>query len=639
MVELEFLKRDGSDPLTINDDAIISLNATLTNTGVATFSATLKGDRRLERRAQRQDRVNIKTNDTKVAAYLTNVSHTRSNGDTRIRGKGIAKQLQEGRPDNRPVVYDNVFAGDAIEDYWSRTPFGNVTVTKQTGDIVVSDSLTQSADTTTEWNNVVSIASDVPAYIDNGRLKQAQSGFVDERDGSSPDVDYSNGSAEICDTTTQNFFYTFENNYEIENPTFYLRRKQRASGDFTTLEVSVDGSFEGNLAPDANPSLQWESVSLSNLPKGQHTVKVNPAQNIPGSYGVVDFDVFAVVDSQFTYNFDNTVDEDNGHLDGPALYPADANPVITTNPTTTTTRNITEAAVTTTFDDTSNDQRLGLSDDGGTNFQRGDNSNSFTASFTDAGRELVTEFRLSGYDNGAQNATPRFNYLGQTADSFETTVDLDDRVVFVGLEVSKNHFENLQKLHSNSNYVFTIDHDSSSVANMPVFSFPRGEETRSSSVINDNEIDESPAVEGEQFYNVIPLEGGLNGGTRPFEEVKDQDSIDDIGEEISPGLLRDPTISSDIEAQFIAQALLKKAVSNGELRGTKTIPPTFAPTPGFAYPVSWLDDDTREVTLEEVSVTKSGNSAETTLDFTGRTGFASQINELRRQARETQDEI
>jgi len=172
-----------------------------------------------------------------------------------------------------------------------------------------------------------------------------------------------------------------------------------------------------------------------------------------------------------------------------------------------------------------------------------------------------------------------------------------------------------------------------------VFSFPRGEETRTLDQINENEIDESPSVEAEQFYNVIPLEGGLNGGTRPFAEKKDQDSINDIGEEISPGLLRDPTISSDIEAEFIAQALLKKALKNGELRGTKTIPPTFAPTPGFSYPVSWLDDPTTEVTLEEVSVTKSTNSAQTTLDFTGRTGFAQQIDELRRQARETQDEI
>jgi len=136
------------------------------------------------------------------------------------------------------------------------------------------------------------------------------------------------------------------------------------------------------------------------------------------------------------------------------------------------------------------------------------------------------------------------------------------------------------------------------------------------------------------------LQGGLDSnGDRPFAEVEDQDSINEVGDTISPGLLRDPTISSDVEAGFIAQALLEKALKNGELRGQKTIPPTFAPTPGFSYAVSWLNDAEVERVLEEVSITKSTGSAQTVLDFTGKTGFAQEINELRRNARETSDEV
>ncbi len=645
MVAIEFLKRDGTDPLTIDDDAIISLNATLTNTGVTTFNATLKGDRRLERRAQRQDRVNIKTDDTKVAGYLTAVNHTKSSGDTRIRGKGIAKKLQEGRPSTRPITYNNVFAGDAIEDYWGRTPFGNVDVTKQTGEIVVQDSLEQSADTTTEWNDELqSIGNNVPLIIENGKLKQVQSGFVFEAEnvagtsssGTASDVSYSGGAGTIATDAGGSggvvIDFDISPEYDIDNAIFAARGEQ--TGDDITFIVNLDGS---PVASYTGGSLGWQQSSSFAVSAGTHRITVE-IDFIESSNSAEVFDVVAILDNAYSYTFDNTVNSDNGYLDGPALYPTDANPVAVTKAGETT-RNISEATVTTTYSDTTNDQRLGLSDDGGTNFTRADNTNSLTANFTDGGRQLVTEFRLSGITGTARNATPRFNYEGQEIDSFETTVDLDDRVVFVGVEVSKNHFENLQKLHSNSDYVWTIEHDSSSVATIPVFSFPRGEETRSLPQINGREIDESPAVEGGQFYNVIPLEGGLNGGTRPFAEVKDQDSINDVGDEISPGLLRDPTISSDIEARFIAQALLDKALQNGELRGSKTIPPTFAPTPGFAYPVSWLDDDTREVTLEEVSVTKSGNSAQTTLDFTGRSGFAQQINELRRQARETQDEI
>jgi len=646
MVEIELLKRDGSDALTIDDDAIQSLNATLTNTGVGTFRATLKGDRRLERRAQRQDRVNIKTDDTKFAGYLLASPHTRSDGTTQIRGKGIAKKLQEGRPSTRPITYDNVFAGDAIEDYWSRTPFGNITVTKQPSNIVVQDSVEQSADTTSEWQNAVSFDATDPVYIDNGKLKQAQSGFVAEAEdintnGSiASNVQYSDGEAVLDPgATVEVLNFNITTNYDIPSGSWQvaIRGDEAAStGTGNTFQVKVDGNDIG--APQPFNELEWLTVSSGNsftLSEGSHTVTVEMVQINDDQ---MEFDVLGLFDTRFSYTFDNSVDSDDGHLDGPALYPTDANSIVTTNASETT-RNIANAAVTTTYNDTSNDQRIGVSNDNGANFTRANNTNNLSVSFSNAGRQLVTEFRLSGYDNGARNQTPRFNYLGQEIDSFETKIDLDDRVVFVGVEVSKNHFENLQKLHDNSDYVWTIEHSSDSVADMPVYSFPRGEETRTLSQINDNEIDESPSVEAEQFYNVIPLEGGLNGGTRPFAEVKDQDSINDIGEEISPGLLRDPTISSDIEAEFIAQALLKKALKNGELRGTKTIPPTFAPIPGFNYPVSWLDDPTVERTLEETSVTKSTNSAQTTLDFTGRSGFAQQIDELRRQARETQDEI
>jgi len=653
MVEIELLKRDGSDSLTIADDAIQSLNATLTNTGVGTFRAKLKGDRRLERRAQRQDRVNIKTDDTKFAGYLLACPHTRSDGTTQIRGKGIAKKLQEGRPSTRPITYDNVFAGDAIEDYWSRTPFGNVDVSKQESNIVVQDAVTQSADSTAEWNDIIVESDTEPFYVNNGALRAAQSVFVDEAENNIvqsandfTDSNYSDGQGveDLSNPGTVILRYEFDLDYTIPAGDWAVILRTESldeAQDSNTYEIFVNNNSLGFFI-DGDAGLSW-TVGFEggfDLSAGQNNLEIELDTLVEISAG---FDLIGVADLRYNDNIDNetidnTLNTSSGYLDGPALYPINNAPNARTVATETA-RNIASATADLVIDDTTNEQSLGLSGDGGVNFQRDDNTSTFSASFTNAGREVVTEFSLGAYDNGAQNATPRLNYLGQTIDSFETTVDLDDRIVFLGVKISKNHFENLQKLHDNSNYVWTIEHSSDSVADMPVYSFPRGEETRTLDQINENEIDESPSVEAEQFYNVIPLEGGLNGGTRPFAEVKDQNSINDIGTEISPGLLRDPTISSDIEAEFIAQALLKKAVANGDLRGTKTIPPTFAPIPGFSYPVSWLDDPTVERTLEETSVTKSTNSAQTTLDFTGRSGFAQQIDELRKQARETQDEI
>jgi len=164
--------------------------------------------------------------------------------------------------------------------------------------------------------------------------------------------------------------------------------------------------------------------------------------------------------------------------------------------------------------------------------------------------------------------------------------------------------------------------------------------TRSSAVINDQEINETPSVKGSNFYNAIPLQGAKKpDGTRAFAERKDSASIADVGKEISPGILRDPTLSSDAECEFIAGALLERALENGELRGSKTVPATLDPTPAFAFSVSWLDDPAKERVLEEISLRKSGDSATTTLDFTGTSGVASEIGNLRLEARDIEDSV
>jgi hypothetical protein len=657
MVTIELVPFGSGTNLTIPNDDITNLSADRTHTGVGTFRVSVKGDRELEDRAQRQDRINVKVDgDTKFTGILYDCAQNKATGTTELSGKGIAKILQENRlggPDTADnVTYTNEFVGDAIEDYWSRTQFDNVTVTKQSANTLGSEQV-QSVDTTTEWGNAVDLSGNPPVFVENGRLKLAQTGFVAEAEATggvdATDVNYSGGEAATIEGAgSDEITLTFENEYIIRegDGVFYVRSQTGSStGTPATCNVLLDGTtILNDFIISGDTTLEWNSVFDTynvniekDLQPGTHTVTIEFANANDNVEQI--FDVLAFVDGRYFYNFDNQVDEDNGYLDGPELYPPDLNPQIQTS-SVKLSRNIAEATVSATYNDTSNGQQLGASNNNGGSFIRQSNTNSFTADFSVAGRELITEFTLSGVTGTERDATPQFNYQGQEIDSFATDVTLDDRIVLVGFEVSKNHFKNLQQLHEKGDFVWTIDHTNESFSNIPVFSFPRGGKTRQLPDVADNEIDETPEVSGGQYYNTIPVQGRKDSnGNRPFAEEEASQAVSDDGRAISPGLLRDLDIETDIGARYRARALLRKALKNGELRGQKTIPATFDVLPGFAYPVSWLDDDPTEITLEEISVQKSTDNATTTLDFVNRTGFARDIDELRRKARETEDRL
>jgi len=664
-ITLEIIPFGSGDALTIEDDAIVSLDATKVYNGIGRFSFTLRGDRRLEDRTKRQDRINVKVDGTtEFTGVLTQCQQNKRTGNTNLSGKGIAKRLLEGRPDydalGGPLSYSNEFVEDVLRDYWPRTPFGNVTVTDQDGNIIVEDAEQQSADTQSEWESVLDIDSNTPLYIDNGFLKLAQTAFVFEGESSiisttRTSVDYSDGSSTGIETNVSNNgdtgSYSFTPNYDIpaSNVAVNFRvDKIDGSGNGNLITPDIEIRLNGNtlFTDQFNTNqlgLEWDDLS-TDYTGGDLTAGSTYSLEIEvtdASTGDVDdelrIDVVSVYDDRYSYNFDNTVHEDNGYLDGPALYPQT---VIETTDTVDTTSNIAAASVSTTYNDTSGDQRLGVSNDNGVSFIRQSNTNSLNADFTDAGRQLVTEFRLDGYDNGAQSATPRFGYLGQEIDSFSTSVDLSDEIVIINLELSRNHFDNLKTIHEKGDYIWSIKHTSDSVATIPVFSFPRGAETKSYTFDADREIDSNPEVAADQYYNTIPLQGRLlNDGTRPFAEVSDSTAVSEDGREISPGLLRDLDISSDVGAEFIARALLDKAQKNGELRGQKTIPATFSIQPGFSYPVEWLGDDPLEQTAESVQIRKTRDDAATTVDFVNRSGFARDIQELKRDQNNIGDQV
>ncbi len=111
------------DRVVLTEEEIIRCNPVTTHTGKGDMTATVKGNRNLEKFAQRQDRINVNINgSTKWTGYLTDVSHNKGSGTTRIRADGIGKRLEETRPDydsiGGPVTYSNIALHDALRDYW-----------------------------------------------------------------------------------------------------------------------------------------------------------------------------------------------------------------------------------------------------------------------------------------------------------------------------------------------------------------------------------------------------------------------------------------------------------------------------------------------------------------------------------------
>jgi hypothetical protein len=343
-------------------------------------------------------------------------------------------------------------------------------------------------------------------------------------------------------------------------------------------------------------------------------------------------DCLHTYDTRYNYTFDDTLDANN-QLSGPELYP---DTVAVETPITSVAYNITDSAVTSTWDDTSGGQAIAVSNDGGATYASFSNTDTVSHAYSDAGREARVKFTLDRYGSRT-DATPTEGYLGQAIDSFARTVDGDNLAVVVDLELSKNHFDNLQTLHNKGEFVWNITHADDAVSDLVVESFRRG--TKSKTLPVSAELDSQTQISGENYYNSIYLQGSLrDDGTRPSAEVDDQSLIDQDGRVISPGVLRDLDASTDAGAVYRARALLDRASTNNELRGTKTYPADFSIQPGYAYSVNFGDGDT-ERTLEELQLRYNGSAATSQLDFVPRTTLAEDIADLKRRSRQQSDRV
>jgi len=284
--------------------------------------------------------------------------------------------------------------------------------------------LLQSADSTQDFTDLIDIQPTDPFTISNGVIETYQTGFVQEaeEDRTATTVtrsDFSDGTGVNLQQSANDSTVTVDLEYETDNLAFYYRGiDTSADGDFISLQVEESGNVVGSADP--SDTLEWQSTSISGTyTPGTYDFVLTPNPQVDS--GSAEIDVVAVVDDSFSYNFDNTLNEPSGYLDGPEEKP---NAVDVVFDDATTPFIITEATGTLAIDDTSNEQAVALSADRGATFTESTNSATVTATGLET-PQVRLRVTLSRYSpQGPRDQTPRLGYASQSLDSFEVRADL-----------------------------------------------------------------------------------------------------------------------------------------------------------------------------------------------------------------------
>lgn len=345
----------------------------------------------------------------------------------------ICQVTNTGQTAVRDVIADNnpskptdyAYGSDDTEPTETDISLGNQVVTAPLDEV-----LAQSADTDTEWNNILSIGANTPAYVAGGELRHAQVAFVQEAEDTNLNTDtqvatdsaFSDTEAAQMASTTSGFSGSFTVNYTMpsDEVEIYIR-KQATTTSNPGYDFLVDGTveFSGLAGFESSTALEWFQLTngVSNdLTPGSHTFEFD-VTDAGDAYNV---DVVAITDGRFTYTFDNTVDANNA-LSGPELYTTLTEQTFAT---ATAEQNFDAARLNQTWNNTENDQYIAVSNDGGSNFERADNAQTLDASFNQSNNEAITKVGLSRFDDG-RTTTPTSGNSGQAIDLHELFAEVN----------------------------------------------------------------------------------------------------------------------------------------------------------------------------------------------------------------------
>jgi hypothetical protein len=330
----------------------------------------------------------------------------------------------------RPIEYG--YGDDGTTATESDTALGN-----ELARVTIDELLLQSASTESEFQSVTSLADDAPiAATSSGKLALLQSSFT--REGENPDsgsgagvggIDsaFSGGSAVTFQGSSGDVSYDFTTEYVIPESALevYLRFVSPV-GAGPEVEVRIDGDLFATIASGEFSTLDWKSTASGGITRewtggdlaaGNHTLRLNA---VGGGTDQHEVDVVAPLDDRHSYTFDNDNGGNSGYLDGPELYPDLGEATLNE---ATTTRAFDTVTLDSTWSDTSGQQFIAVSRDGGNTFLEASNTSVNEFTFGERTTSVVAKLGLSRYGSRS-TATPQQGFQGQSVSDYSLLADI-----------------------------------------------------------------------------------------------------------------------------------------------------------------------------------------------------------------------
>jgi len=564
---------------------------------------------------------------------------SKRNDSIRIRGAGPAEQL---RSDNTVKTYSDIPHYLAIRDYVDTTNADSWTVTEPFVRDIQTDSLFVDAPDLDGFNDVIAQpADDVPLVInDFNDIRPAQVCFFTEAEnaarqfGTVVDVtsvgeDMSNFEGLELSSLNDAVGVDFKTEYRIPADDFDVFHRVKLDSFDGELTISVDGTTERSIQfAGGSSSFDWgENIgsASADLTAGSHETEIRITSYNSGSVIV---DCVAPHDTGdrfggYNLTFDNTVDTQFNTLSGPELYPDSVDAIAPVD----SIYHVNKIGTQLTINDTSNQQSIDHSVDGGTDYVTNNNTASATTDFdaiNEFGSSAQVKLILSRFTNDT-TTTPTNGDSEQIITDLEVRLSTDDLPIIDELTTDRdNWLLNLQQLHQDGQMRFVVDHRDTGLV---VESF----RTSDPAVVQPDEwvTRDLDAVEFSRntrdYYNVINgYPADPNAGLSDITIV-DSNDIDRVGvrEEESVAI----SAQSRDELIDIAKQELREAIASDEFSGSIKIFPEHI-KPGYPYEPNEFEDNLSNA--EKVTISYANQQARGRIDFGSRKDLVASLQQLKR---------
>ena len=344
---------DTQTPTVATNDDSVTYTASTSSTDVQTIGVFDDTDNNLLAIARLSDPVDSPSIDLTISVS-NNPKETKTVWTNT--GQTLIRDILAGDTPSWPDEY--AYGSDTTDPAETDTSLGTEEYRQSLDEILL-----ENVDSTEEWSATISVADTDPLEITAGRLttKQSSKTFnaplnIDDTNGSSTITSNALGGTTVELETSGDFIErAFSVDYEWPNGDVYAGVRAESSGDAPELLGFLDGNEFGIIDDGASFSMRWFENAGSNLDAlspGDHTIRVEVGNDTAS--GSVLVDLLHVRDDRFDYTFDNTTDA-NDNLSGPENFPDSFQ---TDFATVNTQRDVTEATISQSWSDTTNNQSI-----------------------------------------------------------------------------------------------------------------------------------------------------------------------------------------------------------------------------------------------------------------------------------------